>query len=174
MHIWGIEMLLQQAETIAREVIYKLEPYCARISVAGSVRRKKPVVKDIEIVLIPHKDCLMEYAVALAHYPGLKGELCGKYTKRRHPSGINLDIFMATPNNWGLQLAIRTGSAQFSHRVLATGWSKKGYVSKGGILYPTINICEDDLDYSNPIYIREEKELFDLIGITYIKPEERE
>jgi len=30
-----------------------LAPYCERIEIAGSVRRKKPYCKDIEIVAIP-------------------------------------------------------------------------------------------------------------------------
>lgn len=46
---------LAHAQTIARELISLLNPFCDRIGVAGSVRRKKSIVKDIELVIIPKK-----------------------------------------------------------------------------------------------------------------------
>ena len=35
----------------------------------------------------------------------MKGEPTGKYTQRRLPEGLTLDLFMADANNWGLILA---------------------------------------------------------------------
>jgi hypothetical protein len=46
-------MLLKDAKLIAINICHKLHPYCDRINIAGSIRRKKPEVKDIEIVCIP-------------------------------------------------------------------------------------------------------------------------
>lgn len=79
------------------------------------------------------------------------------------PDGITLDLFFANKENWGLIYALRTGSADYSHKVLATGWVKLGYNSEGGQL--SINGKE--------INIPEEKDLFKLIGIPYIEPELR-
>lgn len=76
---------------------------------------------------------------------------------------INLDLFFATERNWGLILAIRTGSAEYSHKVLATNWVKAGYKSVNGML--TKNNQE--------VEVREEKDLFKLIGVEYVEPEER-
>ena len=94
-----------------------------------------------------------------------KGEPTGKYTQRYLPEGIKLDLFMATRDNWGLILAIRTGSADFSHRILARGWVRKGYHSKDGVL-----IAQD----GNRRFIREEEDLFDLIGMGFVDPVRRE
>ena len=44
---------LPDAERIAAAIVADLAPFCARIQVAGSVRRHKAVVGDIEIVAIP-------------------------------------------------------------------------------------------------------------------------
>ncbi|GAI23919.1 unnamed protein product [marine sediment metagenome] len=44
-------MELERAQKIASEVITRLAPYCKKIEVAGSVRRRKPRVKDIDFVL---------------------------------------------------------------------------------------------------------------------------
>lgn len=46
-------MKLEQAQKIAQSLKSDLEPYCERIEIGGSIRRKKPDVKDIELVVIP-------------------------------------------------------------------------------------------------------------------------
>ncbi|MCC7208347.1 MAG: hypothetical protein IT323_13650 [Anaerolineae bacterium] len=46
-------MNLQQAQEIVSSLIVCLAPACEQISVAGSVRRQKADVKDIEIVCLP-------------------------------------------------------------------------------------------------------------------------
>ena len=169
-------MKLAKAKKIAVKYVMMLTPYSERISVAGSVRRERAEVKDIEIVAVPK---VIQKEVDLFHqeprrHPGflqiinslekIKGEATGRYTQRRLPEGINLDLFMVTKENWGLQIAIRTGSAAFSHKVLATGWTRLGYRSHGGILWKD----------GTPVYIHEEKELFDLLGLDFIKPSKRE
>jgi DNA polymerase/3'-5' exonuclease PolX len=166
-------MNYQDIKLIAENVVSELNPYCERCEIAGSIRRNKPECKDIEIVIIPKSNGLMDLNNIVSKWAKVKGEITGKYTQRVLPEGIKLDLFIATKDNWGLIYSIRTGSADFSHKVLACGWKKKGYTSENGILYKTINPCESDLDYDNPTYIREEKDLFDLIGIKYIEPEFR-
>lgn len=96
----------------------------------------------------------------------MKGELeygkC-KYTQRILPEGIKLDLFFAEEGNWGFIFAIRTGSADYSHKVLANGWVKRGYKSENG--YLTHNGKTYD--------VREEKDLFDRIGVAYVEPKHR-
>lgn len=45
-------LALADAQRIADDLIWLLEPFCDRIAVAGSVRRGKQLVSDIELVLI--------------------------------------------------------------------------------------------------------------------------
>lgn len=163
-------MLLSQARTIAEDVVEKLRPHCERIEIAGSIRRQKPEVGDIEIVCIPkpyENVGLFETGIAtvINKWQKLKGELPCKYTARRLPDGIDVDIFMVGEDNWGWQLAIRTGSAEFSHRVLAVGLNKRGLTSKEGI----VQDCE-----GNKIKVVDEESLFRLIGVAYIEPQNRE
>jgi len=77
---------------------------------------------------------------------------------------IKLDLFTATPANWGLILAIRTGPAGFSHKMLACNWVDKGFKSVEGML------TKGGRQYSVP----EERDLFKLIGLRWIEPEERD
>lgn len=166
---------LDYATEIAEKTLAQLSPYCERIELAGSIRRKKSEVKDIEIVLIPRVKDLPILKKQIDKWEKVKGKFPCLYTQRRLLEGINLDLFIATPDNWGLQLAIRTGPANYSHHVLAMGWSKEGYHSKGGILYPTSKVYgQDRLDYSKPVYLREEIDVFNFIRIPWREPKDRQ
>jgi DNA polymerase/3'-5' exonuclease PolX len=48
-------MKLQQAETISKNFLSEIKEFCERIEIAGSIRRRKPEVNDIDIVLIPRQ-----------------------------------------------------------------------------------------------------------------------
>ncbi len=157
-----------EAYTIATKVIEQLKPYCERIEIAGSIRRKKSQIGDIEIVAIPKEYGPNDGIAAIVNqWPKVKGEMIfgkTKYTQRVLPEGIKLDLFFATKENWGSILAIRTGSADFSHRVLACGWVKQGYKSESGFLFKNGQKFE----------VHEEKDLFQIIGIPYVEPEDRD
>lgn len=152
---------------VADQALRLIAPHCHRAEIAGSIRRRKPEVGDIEIVAIPKPYDIGLFESGLAavvnRWPKVKGELPCKYTQRILPSGMKLDLFFATPENWGLILAIRTGSADYSHHVLAAGWVKRGYKSVDGML--TAN--------GKPIPVREERDLFTLIGIPPVDPTKR-
>lgn len=160
-------MKLEQALEIAEKVKARLAPHCERIGIAGSIRRKKPDVKDIEIVVIPKPfdTGLFESGIATVvnQWQKVKGELPCKYTQRILPEGIKLDLFFAERENWGLIYAIRTGSAEYSHKVLATEWVKRGYKSEGGYLVAN----------GKQIAVPEEEDLFRRIGVPFIAPELR-
>ena len=151
-----------KALEIAKKIETKLKPFCDKIQIAGSIRRQKANVKDIEIVAIPNDR--FQLGLIVNRWKKIRGDVGGRYLQRVLPEGINLDLFFATENNWGHILAIRTGSAEYSHRVLAIGWVKAGYKSIDGILHKG----------SNPIEIREEEDLFRLIGLDYVEPQYRE
>ncbi|MFA7256928.1 MAG: hypothetical protein WC047_05080 [Kiritimatiellales bacterium] len=166
-------MKLNYATEIAERILSELAPYCDRIEIAGSIRRRKPEVGDIEIVAIPKRvdDGMLfsnivthpKFCILVNRWPAVKGKPTGKYTQRILPEGIKLDLFMADYDNWGLIFAMRTGSAAYSHKVLATGWFRAGYHSTDG------HLVKD----GHKIPVREERELFNLIGIPWVEPWER-
>lgn len=160
-------MEYNKALEIAEKVKSLLAPHCERIEVAGSIRRKKANVKDIEIVAIPKPfdTGLFESGIATVvnQWKKVKGELPCKYTQRILPENIKLDLFFAERGNWGLIYAIRTGSADYSHKVLATRWVRRGYKSKGGYLFHG----------DERINIFEEKDLFKLLDLPWKEPEFR-
>lgn len=163
-------VILADALPVAEEIRATLAPYCepGRCVIAGSIRRRKPEIGDIEIVLIRRNWDLPAFVRAVEQWEKIKGSPKGAYTQRRHPSGMKVDIFMVTPDNWGLILAIRTGSARFSYEVLARRWCAKGYESKGGMLRVRTNDGNGEV-----IPVREERDLFTLLGLPWVEPEER-
>ncbi len=172
-------MKLEQARKIAQKIVSELASYCERIEIAGSIRRCKPEVGDIEIVAIPKVATVPDglfstkeirspgFVMFVNQFEKVKGDAeTGKYTQRILPEGIKLDLFTATKDNWGLIFAIRTGSAKFSKENLAFAWVRRGYKSVGGMM------TRD----GEEIAIPQEQDLFDLIGVSpkYRDPRRRE
>lgn len=157
-------MELSKAKAIAERVVEALRPFCERIEIAGSIRREKPEVKDIEVVCIPRVRDMFGFINQVLKWKKVKGEPTGKYTQRILPEGIALDLFMARKDNWGLIYAIRTGSADFSHKVLASGWVANGYNSKDGTIHKN----------GKAFPMLEEEDVFAIAGIPYKEPFKRE
>ncbi len=159
---------LNQAIEIAERVKAQLAPHCDRIEIAGSIRRRKAEVGDIEIVAIPKPYDVGLFASGIAPivsaWPKVRGELPCKYTQRLLPEGIALDLFFATPQNWGYIYAIRTGSAEYVKYRLALGWSLRGFRGRDGLLY---NSQGEEVD------IREEEQVFEAAGVPWTAPENR-
>jgi len=116
-------MELEKAKAIAEEVVNQLSPYCQKIEVAGSIRRQKATVKDIDIVLIP-----CDPPWDLLHEVKWLGQskLDGAKLKRIIYHGVQVDLYFATPESWATLLLIRTGSKENNIR-LASLARRKGW-----------------------------------------------
>ena len=53
-------IMAEKAQSLADEVVSNIRDLVKRIEVAGSLRRRKPMVHDIDIVLIPVEDRICE------------------------------------------------------------------------------------------------------------------
>jgi DNA polymerase (family 10) len=174
---------LAEAERIAAAIVADLAPSCTRIQVAGSVRRRKEVVGDIEVVAIPRYapaglfgDCmanlLWEHLHASDAYRFTKGDhATGRYyqlTLPRHV-GVQLDLFLAQPDNWGLTLLVRTGSAGFSTALLAR-WKRRQGIGRDqpGSVDGRL-VTRDGRAVPTP----EEETVFRLLGMQPVPPEQR-
>jgi len=162
---------LEKAEEKASILITALIPFCKKRNcfVAGSIRRKKPFVKDIEIVLVRDTKHIAEFKAVLDTLEKIKGDALGKYTQRIFRS-IKVDIFMCNEDNLGYVLAIRTGPANFS-KYLARRWVGLGFKSKEGYIYQ-FNLSKMSC-YGSKYKFYTEQEFFDFLGLDYIEPEKR-
>lgn len=153
-------MELHQAEAIAQELMAELGPFCQKIEVAGSIRRRRSWVNDIDLVLIPRNQGLL--ATKLHELGGLGGP---KVQRARY-KGLPVDIYVAAPETWATLLLIRTGSArhnlELATRCKARGWRLKA--NGDGILDHQGNRIAGDTEES----------IFKALGLPYKEPWERE
>jgi len=115
-------MELERAQKIADEIVKRLGPYCSRIQVAGSIRRKAPNPRDIDLVLIPND--LWNFHAELKKLGSLK--MSGKKIMRVMAGSTQIDCYVADETTWATLLLIRTGSAENNIR-LATLAKKRGW-----------------------------------------------
>lgn len=173
----GIRMSLPFARHLAENMVELLRPYCQRIEIAGSIRREKPTVGDIEIVLIPamQPDLLGVWSFS----PGLISETLandgflltknGDHFKKAHLSNgrASFDIFLTTPEQWGVIFTLRTGPEEFSHRIVTRR-------NQGGLLPSFLRVKEGRVwNGSVAMETPEEEDFFKAIEIPYILPKER-
>lgn len=164
-----------QARFIADSVVAKLMPVSERVLIAGSLRRKKSEIKDIDLVIIPRRDqeknlfgevistppC-PEFIELVNSWTKIKGEPTGKYCQRLLKQNIKLEISIATPDNWGNIVLIRTGDFEFSH-LWMKAVLKRGLEQKEGYLYNGDKI----------IPVHEEEDYFKILNLPFISPENR-
>ena len=192
-----------EAHPIAVNILRQLEPVTDFCSIAGSIRREKQEVKDIEIVATPKmvidRDMFQEITgshisksfVDIVRSLGvvIKGQPEGRMMQIQLPQGIMLDLFMPQPHDLARQYAIRTGSADWSHKVLAAAWVKKGWVGTVDGLRlekecfykqnPNVGSTNKRVYFCNvknptlPPVWADEWELFSWLGLTWITPQKR-
>ncbi len=148
-------MNLTTAQSIAASLVETLRPACVRIEIAGSLRRAKAEVGDIEIVCIPitsvftlddlfgqpyetvtinHLDETLDallYGDPWELDPQLKRN--GPHYKRlRHiQAGVCCDLFITDPRRWGVIYTIRTGPAAFSQALVSQALQHHTFVDDG-------------------------------------------
>ena len=170
---------LAEALGVAQELVGLLSPACERIVIAGSCRRLKPNVGDIELLCVPKPsdsllftdevDRVLKTELrggSLYYRPNIKGKFTyGPLNKLliHRASGIPVDIFSTTEKNWGMALVRTTGPAEFNIRMMARfkqlGMAGHAY---GGITTPSGEVdCPD------------EETVFKVLGWPYAAPEDR-
>ena len=154
-------MELARAQKIAEAVVKRLSPYCKKIEVAGSIRRRKPLVRDVDIVLIPSDTWNLAHEVM-----GLgSSRAAGEKLKRIINNGVQVDLYYASEETWATLLLIRTGSAGNNIR-LATLAKKRGWhlAANGEGLFN---------EKGERIAGDTERSIYDALGLPWQRPEER-
>jgi DNA polymerase (family 10) len=152
---------LERAEETARRIIKRLKPYCERIEVAGSIRRRRPWVNDIDIVLIAKDMWNLHHEIL-----GMgQTRTSGSKIMRFMVGDIQVDLYFAKPETWATLLLIRTGSAENNIRLASIAKKRGWHLAASG----------DGLFNENGKRIAGESEesIFAVLGLRYLKPEER-
>jgi DNA polymerase/3'-5' exonuclease PolX len=182
--------LREKALLVARFLCIYLADHCVRIEVAGSLRRRKAEVGDIELVFIPDMqmepvdffttnsvscvDKVLEDMIRkgiLAKRLNVRGGTAwGERNKLalHVESGIPVDLFAATSANWFNYLVCRTGPGESNIRIAtaaqAKGWKWNPYGD--GFSRPA--------GLGREIHpVKSEREVFEFVGLEYKEPWER-
>lgn len=174
---------LAQAQETAQALIDALGDSCERIKVVGSVRRGKATVHDVELLLEPRTQTqvidlfgttehisLFERRYAdMERWNIVKPVIGGARLKRFWFREIPCELFICIPpSQWGLAQVIRTGPAEFSHRLVTLrtygGWLPSGLYVK--------DLCIHEAD-GTVIPTPTEEAVFKVLGRDYIEPEAR-
>lgn len=173
---------------VAKEIGDELQPATSRLVVAGSLRRGKATVGDVEIVYIPKEELRpdpkdlfasikvnradeviadLEASYTLVRRKNVNGsEMFGPKNKLmgHRSTGIPVDLFSADEANWWNYLVCRTGPAESNTRICmaaqARGWKWNPYG-------PGFSRGEE----MRPMH--SEEEVFEFVGLPYLPPEER-
>ncbi|HEU4564375.1 MAG TPA: DNA polymerase/3'-5' exonuclease PolX, partial [Gemmatimonadaceae bacterium] len=140
-------------------------PGVERAAVAGSVRRRNEVVRDIDIVA----SCTMppaEVAATFARLPAVRDVIGvgGRSVSIRFVDGTLLDLHCVEPRRWGVALWRATGSAAHVEMLTARA-AARGYA-----------MAEDELRAADGsvLELPDEPALYAALDLEYVEPELRE
>lgn len=172
----GDKTSLAKATQIGRDFISLIADVTSA-EMCGSIRRKKPLVGDVEIVALPQ-----DRRVLLARLDRLVSD--GTFRKATYGDnlsprwgetyrgvmfeGVKVEIFCATRENYGYIRWLRTGpgdaNTHVMTRMMQTNWPVR---FREGCAWHVEGETSHKLDASSEVYI------FSYLGLDYIQPEDR-
>lgn len=184
------------ALAVVRVMLPWLRPLCVRVVIAGSLRRGKAEVGDIEVLYIPRlidvrdesdlfgrtkKASAVDVDLARRHAAGefakrLKctGAISAWGPEMKHAvhesSGVPVDFFAAAADTWACNLVCRTGSAASNTTIAARA------LDRGWTWHPTGTGFErvSGPDRGRIAAMHSEEEIFQFVGLEYLQPEQRQ
>jgi DNA polymerase (family 10) len=180
------------ALAVAHVLLAELEPACSRIAVAGSLRRQRPTVGDVELVYVSREvpqargpgdlfgdertlTQAAELRIAeliaarvLAMRPNAKGQVTfGPRNKLlvHCATGIPVDLFATQDECWFNYLVCRTGGAEHNRQICLAAHAKGWKWTPYG---PGFSRGDGEI-----YQVRSERDLYDFLGLPYIEPEQR-
>lgn len=173
---------------MAGELVIRLRPYVERIEIAGSLRREKSYVHDIELVFIPKSSVCTDLlggvignrdeAHGFIQFGLLDSGIVAKRPSRdgrtvwgpknklswHVESGIPIDFFSTVYKNWVNTLFVRTGGKK-NNLMVTMGANKRGWSFEAyGSGFHRLN------DHSVRHESASEEDIFAFVGLPYREP----
>jgi DNA polymerase (family 10) len=160
-------MPLGKALPLAEELATGLRrvPGVGRVEVAGSIRRRKETIGDIDLLAVSARPA--RAIEAFVHLPQAAEVLEAGGTKAaiRHREGIQVDLRVVGPESFGAALAYFTGSKQHNIRLRELGVKRGLRISEYGVFRQKSG---------RRIAGATEEQVYNTVGLPWIPPELRE
>lgn len=156
---------LKEVLPVAKRIVKRLKKTKSvkKIELAGSIRRKKAAIRDIDILVLSSQP--KKVVDVFASMPNVKRVLAKGATKASVflKQGYGCDLRIVDAKSFGAALMYFTGSKDFNIGCRQIAMKKGLKLSEYGLFRGKKLIAG-----------RTEKEVFDKLGIKYVPPEERE
>ncbi len=150
----------QEIENILDELYsFGFKNHCQKFEVCGSYRRGKPDSGDIDIVIIP-KETFADWFENL-ELP----KRYGRFANNILVNGVQVDFFLCDEFDYPTAVMTWTGSRGFNIMMRGKSFDAGYTYTRHGMYKRGTNKIVKG--------IKEESEIFNLIGLTYIPPENR-
>ena len=165
---------LATARAVAANVKREVGDYCSVCETAGSVRRGRPEVHDVDLVLVATDLAAWAEITGWAKRVSVAGtsvragaqivSFTGAFSVDGIPLAAQVDLNRATKENFGMMLLAKTGSKE--HNIWMAQRAKTG----GRKFCPTRGIESG----GNIIAGRSEGEVFRALRLAFVEPKDRE
>ena len=161
-------LLLPEAEEIAEGMVSYLGEKAAldRVEIAGSYRRRKETVGDLDILAVPGTDADADEIMNLftshedVERVSMKGETRSSVVLR---SEVHIDLRLLDAGSYGSAMQYFTGSKEHNIAVRRIAQEQGLKVSEYGLFRGEINVAG-----------AEESAMYEALGLTWVPPELRE
>ena len=180
---------------VAAELRELLGPVCERLEVAGSLRRGREEVGDLELVAIPRvveeagddlwgtpqrvsllgrkvTELIGEGILDLDPADPKRGE---RYMKLVHVrSGLQVDLFVVKAESFGLAWIVRTGPAAYSHWLAGQARRRGFHIAHFALHAGGLGHIDPDACTCPVIPTPGERDVYRILGLAYEAPARRE
>jgi DNA polymerase (family 10) len=170
--------LLSEADTYVEALVEHMEqaPGVQKLEVAGSWRRRKETVGDLDVLVTAEKPWpVMEHFAGWSNVERVlqSGETKSSVVLR---SGLQVDLRVVSPKSFGAALAYFTGSKAHNIRLRKRALERNLHLSEYGIFRTPEGQDAEQLKPSEGEWMagRTEKEVYGVVDLPWIPPELRE
>lgn len=163
----GDRVLIDVAMSLAEDIVAEMSQVsgCERCSYAGSLRRVRETVGDIDILVAAKRPQPVMRAFTELPYVSEVIAHGEKKTSIRTTKGLQVDLRVVPPDSWGAALQYFTGSKAHNIRTREIAVRKKLKLSEYGLF---------DTETGKKIVSKTEEDVYARLGLPWIPPTLRE
>jgi DNA polymerase (family 10) len=168
-----------EVEPLASKILETIRPFCVQVEVAGSFRRGKSIINDLDFVVQPYTDQIRVSNQWLTMLKKVRSDfdaitekqgdklatLYLPFVSKKGNGHVQIDFYRADPTTWGILLLVRTGSKEHNVKLC------KLAIQKGLRLQYSVGLVDQT---GRVVAGRSEEQVFQALGLPFIAPEKRE